>query len=89
MSAAFNDVVTRVWLLLMAITAGAWALSAQVPDEGSRGFSSAAAILLLSFLKVRLVIRHFMEVAHAPAWLRHACDGWIVALLLSLLWLYA
>jgi hypothetical protein len=89
MTRHLNDVATRVWLLLIAITAGAWLIGTLGPGEGGGGFVAAAAILTLSFYKVRLVIRHFMEVAHAPAWLRYACDIWIVVLLVALLWLYA
>lgn len=35
-------------------------------------------VLGLSFFKVRLVIRHFMEVAHAPIALKLVADGWLL-----------
>lgn len=35
-------------------------------------------VLGLSLFKVRLVIRHFMEVAHAPIALKLVADGWLL-----------
>ncbi len=86
MSAWFRDGVTGIWLLLLAITAGSWAISMQ--GATSVNAWAAPGILVLSFLKVRLVIRYFMDVRGAPAALKWACDVWIVALMLSLLWFY-
>ncbi|MGQ0622890.1 MAG: cytochrome C oxidase subunit IV family protein [Panacagrimonas sp.] len=86
MSALTRDRVTWVWLLLMLITGGSYVLGTQ---SGASGYAATAAILVLSFFKVRLIVLHFMEVRDAPLGLRAACEIWIVVLLAALLWMYA
>ena len=44
--------------------------------------------VLLGFIKCRMIIRAFMEVRHAPSWLRHGTDGWLVVLWVSVLAIY-
>lgn len=79
-----RDRVTLVWIVLLAVTLGSWMLG------GSSGaFAATAAVLALSFFKVRLIVTHFMEVREAPLGLRLACDAWIVVTLAALLWTYA
>jgi hypothetical protein len=34
-------------------------------------------VVLFAAIKSRLVIRHFMDVRFAPAWLLWTCDGWL------------
>jgi hypothetical protein len=47
-------------------------------------------VLAMAFIKARLIIRYFMEVRTAPAWLKLATDAWLVvlwgAVLASYLW---
>ncbi len=45
-------------------------------------------MILLSLVKVRLILFHFMEVRDAPWPLRRICDAWIVVLGLALVGLY-
>lgn len=85
-SVLMPDRVTWVWLLLIAITGGSVVIGTQ---SGGGGYATTAAILVLSFFKVRLIVLHFMEVRAAPRGLRAACEIWIVALLAALLWMYA
>ena len=78
--------VAWVWLFLLAATLVNWTLM----EMGVLGLHVSAkllgsAILLLAFFKVRLVIRHFMEVAEAPVMLGRIFDGWIVMTCASLL----
>ena len=40
---------------------------------------ATVAIVLIAAVKVRLVMRHFMEVRRAPLALRLVCDGWLLA----------
>ena len=78
-----NDKATHIWLLLMGLSLGSWILSMQ--SSGASGFVSIAIILVISLFKVRLVLRNFMDVSEAPAWLRYSVDGWILAVLIGLL----
>jgi caa(3)-type oxidase subunit IV len=73
-----------VWALLMSLTILSWWLGTERASD-ARG--PAVAILVVAFLKARLVIRHFMDVRHAPRVLRLATDVWafgVCALLVGL-----
>jgi hypothetical protein len=76
---------TAVWALLVAATLLSFELGHGI------GFRSAeaagVAILLVTFIKVRFVMRDFMELRHAPRWMRALSDAWcllICALLIGL-----
>ena len=68
--------VSIVWAALMLATcASTWLLSKNsvTPEVAT------VAIMLVAAVKVRLVIRYFMEVRRAPMALRLVCDGWLLA----------
>jgi hypothetical protein len=68
--------VSIVWAALMLATcASTWLLSKNsvTPEVAT------VAIMLITAVKVRLVMRHFMEVRRAPLALRLVCDGWLLA----------
>ena len=68
--------VSIVWAALMLATcASTWLLSKNfvTPEVAT------VAIMLIAAFKVRLVMRHFMEVRPAPLALRLVCDGWLLA----------
>jgi heme/copper-type cytochrome/quinol oxidase subunit 4 len=68
--------VSIVWAALMLATcASTWLLSKNsvTPEVAT------VAIMLVAAVKVRLVIRYFMEVRRAPLALRFVCDGWLLA----------
>ncbi|MGC1154835.1 cytochrome C oxidase subunit IV family protein [Mycobacterium sp.] len=68
--------VTIVWAALMLATcASTWLLSKNsvTPEVAT------VAIVLIAAVKVRLVMRYFMEVRRAPLALRIICDGWLLA----------
>ncbi|GAA2151500.1 cytochrome C oxidase subunit IV family protein [Actinomadura napierensis] len=77
------------WAALTAATVLAWLLT---PGESQTattlGNELVAAIVVLGLVKCRLIIRCFMEVRHAPRWLRAATDGWLAVLWLTLLVIY-
>ena len=84
----------KVWFFLLGATLANYLLMEWgVPGRQVSFRLIGAAILLLSFVKVRLVLRHFMEVAEAPRELGFIMDAWIVivcgSLLAQLLWLTA
>jgi hypothetical protein len=37
----------------------------------------SAAVLFIALLKARVILREFMEVGFAPAWVRYATDAWL------------
>lgn len=68
--------ITLVWLLLVGATALSWEVGHGLGFADAR--SAGAAILVISFVKVRFVIRDFMEIRSAPSWMRAISDAWLV-----------
>lgn len=74
-----------IWALLVGATVLSWALGHGLEAEGTT--LAGAAILMVTFIKVRFVMLDFMELRHAPIWMRVAAQGWMVlicALLIAL-----
>ncbi|MGV6807574.1 MAG: cytochrome C oxidase subunit IV family protein [bacterium] len=70
---------TLVWALLVAMTLLSWYFSS---GESQRVVnSSAVAILVIAFVKVRFVVMHFMEVGTAARPLRLMLEAWIALVL--------
>ncbi|HEY9312682.1 cytochrome C oxidase subunit IV family protein [Williamsia sp.] len=81
--------VNCAWIVLCAITIGSWWLA-----PGHSGSSNEAnvaitvTVILLGFIKGRLIIRYFMEVRSAPQWLKIATDAWLLVLWTAILVIY-
>lgn len=88
MSETARENVTAVWVLLLVIAVGSWALGTHLQGESLGGVLVPASILALALIKARLVILHFMEVRRAPAAIRHLCTAWLVVVFGALLWMY-
>lgn len=81
--------ITWTWLALTAITIGSWWLApAHITGTAQASTVITALVLVLTFVKCRLIFRHFMEVRTAPGWLRHATDAWLVVLLATVFVIY-
>jgi heme/copper-type cytochrome/quinol oxidase subunit 4 len=81
--------ITIAWLLLCVITIVSWWLSpAHSANAAIRSAPITLVVMVLGFIKCRLIIRYFMEVRSAPRWLRLATDGWLVALWVGALAIY-
>jgi hypothetical protein len=74
-----------VWLLLVTATIVSWALGTE-HLLGPRGAS--VAVLVVAFVKARVVGLHFMELRSAPVRLRVAFEGWVVVVCSVLIGLY-
>jgi hypothetical protein len=80
---------TYVWLILSAITVISWWLAPG--HSGGQAVASVpitVAVVLLGFVKGRMIIRYFMEVRTAPRWLKVTTDGWLVVLWVTILAIY-
>ncbi|WAC55593.1 cytochrome C oxidase subunit IV family protein [Gordonia sp. SL306] len=81
--------VTWVWLILVAITIGSWWLA---PAHYTAGLQPSVvittAVLVITFIKSRLIIGYFMEVRTAPRWLRMATDSWLAVLFIAVFAIY-
>ncbi|MGR8948075.1 MAG: cytochrome C oxidase subunit IV family protein [Gammaproteobacteria bacterium] len=82
-----NHPVTRIWLLLIIATGASWLMGGEHQSTLSNG-QMASLVLLIALIKVRFVIRHFMEVKISNNALKWTTDLWVVIVALVLLGLY-
>jgi hypothetical protein len=89
MNAAFEKRLRVVWLILSVITAVQY-LGFQA--GGIRTFNPHAlltvSVISVSLIKVRLILKEFMELRHAPAPLRILADAWLLITATALLGTY-
>ncbi len=71
-----NPTLLIVLVALLAITATAWVVSTFNLLSGTQ---LGIALIVLAFIKARLIIRHYMEVAEAILPVRIAFDVWLLA----------
>ena len=84
-TAALTDATTIAWLILVVATGVGWWLG-QTGQATTDGVALATAgVIVVAFIKVWIVAFQFMELRHAPRWLRHAFDAWIIATCVALL----
>lgn len=89
MNRAFERRLIVVWLALSAITLaqlGLGSLGGQDSLAPNAAVTSSAIVIAL--IKVRVIIREFMEVRHAPVLLCRLTDLWVVLTGVSLLGAY-
>ncbi|MEZ0339162.1 cytochrome C oxidase subunit IV family protein [Mycobacterium sp. pV006] len=79
--------LTIVWAVLTAVTLASW-LTARDGDVHQVDTTVTVIVLLIAAVKTQLVIWHFMEVRHAPTWLKIVTNGWLIALFGLLLGFY-
>lgn len=79
-----------VWAVLVGATLASWWLGIDEGGDPGDGASVATiGVLVIAFVKVRLVGRHFMEVRGAPLLLRVLFDVYVVAICTALCVIYA
>ena len=84
--AFLNNPIHRAWLVLMIATAITWYLG----EVGAAGTGAIVGMLLIAFVKGRLVILDFMELRQAPRMWRLLLEGWMLlvgSLILLAYWL--
>ena len=89
MNTGFEKRLIVVWLALSAITIaqlGVGSLDGQHALRANAAITSSAIVIAL--VKVRIIIREFMEVRHAPVLLCRLTDLWVVVTGVSLLGCY-
>ena len=81
--------LTVVWIVLAGLTVVSWALA---PGRAAGSMVASVpitvVILAMALIKSRLIIREFMEVRTAPAWLRAGTDAWLVVMFGAVLVFY-
>jgi hypothetical protein len=88
MTSLIRNPLTIVWALLTTVTiAASWiALDGGASHQINAGVTTV--VLLIAAVKAHVVIWHFMEVRHAPIWLKATTSGWVLALFALLLGFY-
>lgn len=71
---ALNNPAHRAWLVLTVATAITWYLG----EVGAAGTAAIVAMLVIAFIKGRLVILDFMELRTAPRLWRFLLEGWLI-----------
>jgi len=85
-NAGFERRLLVVWLALCAITVAQLGFgSAGGPVTLSPSPVIRAGAILVALVKVRIILREFMEVRHAPVLLGRLTDGWVVLTGIALL----
>ena len=80
MTGTFNKRLAIVWLVLTALTLAYVWIDHTADDHGVLKASTAVTVsaIAIALVKVRIIFREFMEVRHAPVWLRRLTDAWVV-----------
>ncbi|WP_062897314.1 cytochrome C oxidase subunit IV family protein [Mycobacterium avium] len=81
---------TYAWIILSAITIASWWLAPGHTRGGAAAASApiTVAVVLLGFIKGRMIIQYFMEVRTAPRWLKLFTDAWLTVLWAAVLAIY-
>jgi len=81
-------VIVYAWIALTASTLVAWRLTPGHTDASGLDTGLITGVVVLGLIKCRLIIRYFMEVRHAPLWLRITTDAWLAVIWIALLAIY-
>ena len=71
---ALKNSAHRAWIILLIATGITWYLG----EIGAAGTLSIVAMLVIAFVKGRLVILDFMELREAPLMWRLLLEGWLI-----------
>ena len=79
-----------VWLILVAISLGYLWIDHVATHQGIPTASTVVTVLAICFalIKVRIIMREFMEVRNTPQALRRLTDFWILLMAVALLGVY-
>jgi hypothetical protein len=70
--------LTIAWLALSAITLISLALMPPHAHAALPNATLTISVILVSLVKVRIVLREFMEVRHTPSFLARLTDLWVI-----------
>jgi hypothetical protein len=89
MSRVVDKRLLLVWLGLSAITVlQLWLSSVNGQAEMTPNATVTIGVIAMALIKVRIIVREFMEVRHAPVLLCRLTDAWMVITGLALLGVY-
>jgi Prokaryotic Cytochrome C oxidase subunit IV len=90
MSASGERRLLLVWAALVVVTlVSGWIGSRHGQDDLRSSALVTCSVLSIAAIKVRVIVREFMEVRHAPSLYRRLTDGFTVFVVGALLAIYA
>lgn len=81
-----NNRLIRIWVVLIVATLASTLVDL---EWRSGGLAATAAILVIAAFKIRYVGLDYMELRRAPIALRLAFEGWLAAITLALIGMFA
>jgi Prokaryotic Cytochrome C oxidase subunit IV len=86
----FNKRLFGVWLILVAISLGYLGIDGTAMHRGIPTASTIVTVGAICFalIKVRIIMREFMEVRTAPRVLRRLTDFWVLLMAVAMLGVY-
>ncbi len=86
----FNKRLFGVWLVLVAISLAYLGIDRAATHSGIPTASTVVTVaaICLALIKVRIIMREFMEVRAAPRVLRRLTDFWVLLMAVALLGVY-
>jgi Prokaryotic Cytochrome C oxidase subunit IV len=88
MTSLIRSPLTIVWALLTTVTIASSLIAVGRGASHQINTTVTIVVLLIAAFKAHMVIWHFMEVRHAPGWLKATTSGWVLGLFALLLGLY-
>jgi len=77
------------WFALTAITLLAWWIgNRHGPGPLRPDAAVALSLIAITIIKVRVIMREFMDVRSAPSWLKQVTDAWLATFAVALLIAY-
>src|SRR5262245_6867981 len=90
MSTKCEQRLLLVWVALVAVTLISWWIGSKHGNgEFRNSVSITYGVLLIAAIKIRVIVREFMEVRHAPNLVRRLTYGWTVFVMIALLAVYS
>jgi hypothetical protein len=82
--------LTAAWIVVVVVTVIYLAIDGSVDDDGVLGASTSASVaaIALALAKLRIIMREFMDVRHAPRVLRIMTDALVIIMAACLLGTY-
>lgn len=86
-----NRKLVLVWAVLVGITLLSWLIGSNTAHATAlvRDDLVTWGVIAIAAIKVRFILRGFMEVDHAPAWLKRLTDAWLALAIAALLIFYS
>jgi len=90
MAPSTNKRLFVVWLILVGITVSYLLIDHSAARNGVATASTAVTVgaICLALIKVRIIMREFMEVRGAPMFLYRLTDFWVVLMAVAMLGVY-